>query len=252
VQLQQLLRPYPQFTSVTSITNEGFSWYHGLQALLQRRFAGNYFVLVAYTWSKFMEATTRMNEADPVPAHSVSSSDRSHRIVASSVYEFPFGRGKRWAVSWKSGVRSVVASGWQLQGIYQRQSGAPLSFGNVIYYGGNVHDIGLPAGQRTAERWFNTNFERIAANQLVNNVRTFPLRFAGIRSMGLDLLDLGMSKNLRVGERVSLQLRADAFNCLNHTHFAAPNTTPTSTDFGKATATSQLPRHIEFSARLRF
>jgi hypothetical protein len=253
VQLQQLLRPYPQFTGVTTSTNEGFSWYHGLQALLQRRFAGNYFVLVAYTWSKFMEATTRMNEADPVPAHAISSSDRSHRIVASSVYEFPFGRGKRWAASWKGGLRGALASGWQVQGIYQRQSGAPLSFGNVIYYGGNLHDIALPAGRRTAEHWFNTaNFERVAANQLVNNVRVFPLRFAGIRSMGLNLLDLGMSKSLRVAERISLQLRADAFNCLNHTHFAAPNTTPTSTDFGTVAATSQLPRHIEFSVRMRF
>jgi hypothetical protein len=253
VQLQQLLRPYPQFTSVTTLTNEGFSWYHGLQALLQRRFTGSGFVWVACTWSKFMEATARMNEADPVPAHSISPSDRSHRFVAAGVYEFPFGRGKRWAAAWKSGIRGAVAGGWQWQAVYQRQSGAPLSFGNVIYYGANIHDIGLPADQRTRERWFNTaDFERNSASQLVYNVRVFPLRFAGIRSMGLDFLDLGMSKNLRLAERISLQLRADAFNCLNRSHFAPPNTTPTSTDFGAVTATSQLPRHIEFAVRVRF
>ncbi len=253
VQLLQLLRPYPQFTGVTTITNDGFSWYHGLQALLQRRFAGNYFLLVAYTWSKYMEAAAWMNDADPTPAHSISSSDRSHRVVVSSVYELPFGRGKRWARSWKRGLRGMAAGGWQLQSVYQRQSGAPLSFGNVIYYGGDIHDIGLPTGQRTPEQWFNTaNFERASARQLVYNVRTWPLRLAGVRSMGLNLLDLGMSKNLRVAEKVFLQFRADAFNCLNHTHFAAPNTTVTSTDFGAITATSQQPRNLEFSLRVRF
>jgi hypothetical protein len=70
--------------------------------------------------------------------------------------------------------------------------------------------------------------------------------------MGLNMLDLAASKTVRLAERVTLQIRADAFNVLNHTHFAAPNTSPTSTDFGRVTATSQLPRIIEFSLRLQF
>jgi len=49
-----------------------------------------------------------------------------------------------------------------------------------------------------------------------------------------------------------LQIRADAFNALNRTHFAAPNTSPTSSDFGAITSTSQLPRIVEFSLRLQF
>ena len=70
--------------------------------------------------------------------------------------------------------------------------------------------------------------------------------------MGLNLLDLGMSRKLRAGERATVELRADAFNVLNHTRFAAPNTSPTSTDFGAVTATSQLPRNLEFTLRLQF
>ncbi|MCL4401440.1 MAG: hypothetical protein M1436_02070, partial [Acidobacteria bacterium] len=31
VSRSQLLRPYPQFTGVTSATNDGYSWYHSLQ-----------------------------------------------------------------------------------------------------------------------------------------------------------------------------------------------------------------------------
>ncbi|MBZ5581235.1 MAG: TonB-dependent receptor [Acidobacteriia bacterium] len=242
VQLQQLLRPYPQFTGVTATANDGFSWYHGLQALAQRRFR-NGFALASYTWSKYMEATSFLNEADPAPARSISPSDRAHRLVAAGLYELPFGRSRK-------GFRWSLARGWQVQAIYQRQSGAPLSFGNVLYYGGQV---GLPADRRSPERWFNTAvFERATANQLVYNVRFFPLRLADVRSMGLNLLDLGMSRKLRAGERATVELRADAFNVLNHTRFAAPNTSPTSTDFGAVTATSQLPRNLEFTLRLQF
>jgi hypothetical protein len=49
-----------------------------------------------------------------------------------------------------------------------------------------------------------------------------------------------------------LQLRADAFNSMNHTHFGTPNTSPTSTDFGTISTTSQQPRVIEFSLRVSF
>ncbi len=245
VQLQQLVRPYPQFTGITSTINDGFSWYHGLQTMLQKRFPGDYFVLVSYTWSKLMEATTRMNEADLAPAHAISAYDRAHRIVVASVYELPFGRGKR--------RRALLSRGWQLHGIYQRQSGAPLSFGNVLFCGGSMKEIELRSGERTPERWFNTQgFERASAQQLVYNLRAFPLRLSGVRSMGLNKLDLGLAKNVKAGETVTIQLRADAFNSLNHTHFGAPNTSPTSTDFGVVTSTSQLPRHIEFALRLRF
>jgi hypothetical protein len=58
VALAQLLRPYPQFTGVSAVTNDGFSWYHSLQARMQKRFGRSYQAMVAYTWSKYMEPRT--------------------------------------------------------------------------------------------------------------------------------------------------------------------------------------------------
>jgi hypothetical protein len=241
VQSLQLLRPYPQFTGIATLNNDGFSWYHSLQTSLQKRFARNYMLLTSYTWSKYMEAGSYLNESDPLPTRVVSSQDRPHRVVASFIYELPVGKRNRWT------------GGWQAQGIYPWQSGAPLAFGDVLYYGGDVHAIGLPADQRTATRWFNTAaFERNSALQLAYHIRTFPLRFSGIRSMGMDMLDLGVTRSVRLTERFTLQIRADAFNVMNHTHLGAPNTSPTSSDFGAITSTAQLPRIVEFSMRVQF
>ena len=243
VALAQLLRPYPQFTGIAAVTNDGYSWYHSLQARVQKRFGRSYQAIVAYTWSKYMAATSFLNDGDATPAQAISSQDRTHRVVATFIWQIPLARGR-------SGVVGAVAGGWQLQGIYQRQSGAPLSFGNVLWYGGNIHDI---AGARTAQRWFNTaNFERDPNLQLVYNMRTFPLRLSGVRTMGMNSFDAGIAKNRRIRERITLQFRADAFNAMNRAQLGTPNTSPTSSDFGVIGTTSQQPRVIEFSLRLSF
>ena len=57
-------RPYPQFDAVNTTTNEGKSWYHALQAGLQKRFSAGYTLGVNYTYSRFEEATEFLNAAD--------------------------------------------------------------------------------------------------------------------------------------------------------------------------------------------
>ena len=89
VAVSQLLRPYPQFTSISSTTNDGFSRYHSLQVSVQKRFTKAYLVTVAYTWSKYMEAITYLNDPDPVPSRVISSQDRPQRLVTSFTYLAP-------------------------------------------------------------------------------------------------------------------------------------------------------------------
>jgi hypothetical protein len=144
--------------------------------------------------------------------------------------------------------------GWQVQGIYQGQTGPPLNFANVIF-DGDINDIQLPKSQRTAERWFNTEagFERNSARQLAGNVRSFPLRLSGARADGFNQWDLSAFKNFQITERVRFQLRAEAQNALNHAMFNPPNTAPVNTNFGQVTAT-QFPeqRRISLAGKLTF
>jgi hypothetical protein len=52
---------------------------------------------------------------------------------------------------------------------------------------------------------------------------------------------------------MKLQLRFDVFNALNHPRFAAPDTTPTDSNFGRVTPSQQnQARSVELGARLSF
>ena len=251
VPLSQLLRPYPHFTGISTTLSTGFSWYHSLQARAEKRFSHGYTVTAAYTWSKFMEAIEKLNPTDLHPHHVISPQDRPHHIVVSAIWEAPFGRGKRWLAQARGFVGHLV-EGWSVQGIYQGQSGPPIGFGNILFYG-NIHDIVLPRAQRRVERWFNTEagFERDVRKQLASNIRTFPLRLTGLRADGYNNWDLSLFKTIRVSERVRLQLRAEAQDAFNHAMFAAPNTTPTSTLFGQVTSiVGTEQRRVQVGAKL--
>ncbi len=250
VQVQQLLRPMPHFTGVTSTINGGFSWYHSFQLRAERRFQKGFTIQGSYTWSKFMEAVDKLNDTDPFPQHVVAQQDRPQRVVISGIYELPLGRGKRWLKA--RGWPNAVFGGWQAQGIYQGQSGPPLGFGNIAFYG-DIHDIVLPRSERTVERWFNTGagFERDSRYVLAQNIRAFPQRLTGLRGDGFNHWDLSLFKSWKIRERITAQLRAESQDALNHAMFSAPNTTPTSTAFGQVTSgVAPEQRRVNLALRL--
>lgn len=228
VQVQQLLRPMPQFNGVSTTQSRGLSWYHGMYVRVERRFSGGYTIQGSYTFHKFMEGVDKLNATDPLPQHVVSPQDRPHRVIISGIWELPFARRSR-------GLLNRVAGGWQVQGIYQGQSGPPIGFGNIIYYGGDLHSIVLPKSERRVERWFNTDagFERASGKGLANNIRTFPSRLTGLRADGYNNWDLSMFKTFRFKERLRAQLRVEAQDAMNHAMFSPPNTAPANTLFGQ-------------------
>jgi hypothetical protein len=236
---ERLLRPYPHFDAVNTTTNEGWSWYHALQAGLQRRFASGYTISANYTFSRFTEATDFLNASDATPWEGVSSQDVPHRLTVNGIWELPFGRGRRFA-SDVSPALDAVMGGWQVQGIYTYQSGFPIGFGNLLFTG-NLDDVALPGSEQSLQRWFNTDagFNKISSQQLASNVRTFPFRLDSVRADTLSNLDLSVIKNASLGGGRSLQLRVEAINALNHPLFPGPNTTPTQVAFGTISASNQ-------------
>ena len=66
-----------------------------------------------------------------------------------------------------------------------------------------------------------------AAAQLDSNLRAFPSRLTGQqRADGWNTWALALFQEIASGERVKLQLRAEAVDALNHGMFNGPNTAP--------------------------
>ncbi len=250
----QLLRPYPQFGDINTTTNDGYSWYHSFQSNLNKRFSRGYTIGMSYTWSKFMEAISYLNAADPLPVEAISDFDRTHRFAANGIYELPFGKGRRLLANVNSVVSHVI-SGWQLAGVYQYQSGAPIGFGN-IFFTGNFDDIDLPSSQRTLDRWFNTTagFVTASAAQPVANLRTFPLRLSNVRTDAINNMDLSVIKKTQILEGKHLEFRAEFINAFNHPLLPAPNTNVTQASFGQIIASNQAnyPRRIQLTVKFVF
>ncbi len=249
----QLLRPYPQFTSITAAETIGTSDYQSFQGRIERRMANGFTVQLAYTWSKTMTEMGYLNSFDTELERVIGPFDRTHVLVTSGIVEMPFGRTRHWGRSW-SGVTEALLGGWQVSYLFRAQSGAPLGFGNFIFApGATIEDVVLPGGQRDENRWFNVDaFNRVTGQQLVSNVRTQPTRFSEVRGPGYALIDLGFLKNVNLGSRLRAQFRAEVYNALNRANLGNPNTGVTNTAFGTITAQNGLPRQLQLAARLSF
>jgi len=68
---------------------------------------------------------------------------------------------------------------------------------------------------------------------------------------GLQNWDVAGIRNIRIGERVSLQFRGEFFNVFNHTNFNTIDTVINDASFGQVTST-HLPRNIQLGLKLYF
>ncbi len=247
-----LLRPYPEFGSISAVEPIGYSWYHSLQVQAEKRLSQGYTFQLGYTFSKVMEAVAFLNATDPVPYRSIAALDRPHRLTMSGVWEIPVGRGRRFGPQLWAPVNFFVG-GWQLAGTVIRQAGGALGFGEAIFNGG-IKNIALPKSQRSADRWFNVDagFNRSSAEQRSSALRTFPLRFGGVRGNGQASWDFSILKDFPIRERFKMQFRAQVFNAWNHTNLGSPNTSPTNSSFGMVTGTEGEARNWQFALKLSF
>ena len=267
VQRGQLLRPFPQYPSVElSRPGWGNSNYHALQLKLERRFAAGTSAMVSYNFSKLIS-----DGGDNVWAsagfrdfycracdRSLSVYDQKHRLVANFTYELPFGRAKRVGTNW-SRVTDLVLGQWQVNGIIIVGSARPLQFGVIqntsfSFGGGQRPDstgksADLPKSERSLARWFDTAQFVLPQPYTFGNVgRLHPT----LRADRFENIDLSLFKNLRIRERAQFQLRAEAFNLLNHPVFGDPNTTVGHINFGRVLSQANSPRQVQFGLRLTF
>jgi hypothetical protein len=187
-----------------------------------------------------------------MPTEMISPFDRPHRLSVSALYELPFGRGKA-VFDTTNPVLSRIVGGWQLNGIYTYQSGAPLEWtnGNVTF-NGSFEDIAVD--NPTRDRWLNRDagFNTNSAQVLERFVRTYPRWISAVRGHRMSNVDFSVIKNTAITERVNLQFRGEALNAFNSPHFGNPDTNATSNNFGIVTTTINYARRIQLGLRVVF
>ena len=272
----QLLRPRPQFGSITLASQgSGDSSYESFQLSATKRLGSGGTVLLAYTKSKTIGNTETLSpwlESSGPSGYqywgnlrlekSLASFDVSQRMVLSYVVDLPVGKGRKYLSS-AHGIVQAAAGGWGLDGILTLQTGFPLA---LTTSANNTHDMGggsrpnylsttcsngySESGSRESRlaEWFNTScFGAPAAYTFGNVGRTLP----NLRTDGIHNLDLALFKNFGLGtERLKLQLRGEAFNLLNTPQFGAPNTSLGSSTFGQVTSQANNPRLIQVAGKL--
>ena len=262
------LRPYRGYRSIAIVEPRYDSNYHSLQVSALQKLSGDSSIVGYYTWSKNLTTSINDRTTSPQNAYDIRSEyqlaafDRRHILSINYIYELPFYRDQR-------GFAGKVLGGWQISGIATYNSGLPFTATTSNYDAGglgivNTNPAARPVllcdpnegGARTAEQWFNTDcFSRnvaLVAGQFVAAPNTVGTTARGnITGPPTRRFDIVAVKNLRFGETMRLQLRAEAFNVFNTTNFRVLQANTTSAAFGQVT-TVRDPRTMQFGAKFSF
>jgi len=270
ISCNQLVLPYPEFTSISGAAYTGMSSYNALQVTLSKHFSHGYNMSVGYTQSRLLDALSFLNNGDAKPWYGVSNTDYPRVLSTSAIYELPFGKDKHFLSGDKTPRwLNQVVSGFEVEGTYRIQSGQPLSFSSsdtALAPGKTYKDINGSSSHNYKE-WFNIHaFNNIVDNpaytsltpgvsgtMLRSNLRTFPLRFNNVRADYQDLLNLGALRRFKIyNDRYGLECRGDAVNALNHQVYASPTMSPSSTSFGYISGPGNYARRVQVAIVLTF
>ena len=269
------LRPFLSWGAITYIETSAKSRYHGMLSSFNYRLGSRFTFTAAYTFSKNMTDSTNDRDAIDDPQNPFDTSteyaeartSRPHIFSATYVYELPwFTKSSNWG-------KRVLLGGYQISGITNLESGAPIPrvavsdslSGQRGTYPNRISDVGGGlAGTidplTTLPFIFDPNaFSVNAVGTFGNAGRSFA------RLPGRNQTNLSLVKNIYFNNDSTfyLQLRAEAFNVFNHTQFvmAAGNATTFPVTGAPATAAPQLfarptgtrpPREWQFAAKLYF
>jgi len=266
----QTARPFPQFADVTRIAPSwGNSSYHALNVKLEKRYSGGLNFLGNYTWAKFIDDVEGSDELGGGAGNgyqhtgarrldkALAGADLRHRLAWSSLYDLPFGAGRRWPIH--NALLNHLAGGWTIGGILEARTGAPYgvieSTNRLNTFSASqrphlLRDPKLPSDRSRAEKiqqFFDTSAFQAPGNGILGTAsRT---NGPGPGFLGLDLT---VQKLFRLSDRFGLTFRADIVNFPNIPAFAPPNQLRGDGNFGKigGVLTGSTGREIQISLRL--
>ncbi len=254
--------PYPQFVSTTYDENNGRGKYNSMVFEVQRR-AGWVTFDGYWTWGHAM--TNFADLENPYdPNHWNRDIEPKHRVVISTLWQLPFGKGSRFLPNVPGPVNQAIG-GWKFAWVSIMQTGAYFSpsFSGSDPSGTNtsgglpnrISNGNLPTDQRTLQHWFDTSAFVAPSPGMFGNSGVNILEGPGEITQNVSL-----SKRFMLKERLHLDIMCMVSNLFNHPNFLIPGSNISAS--GQAgVITGQYsyydndksgPRSVEFRARLEF
>jgi hypothetical protein len=171
-----------------------------------------------------------LNPYDPRLDKGDAEFDVRHRIVVAGSWKIPTGK--------RPGLVGAMLGGWSLNPVFSARTGQPFSVFDSTNLAYNVRQVpratftaGVPSsGQTLVASGTPDSYQYISflpsqilqpVNPACNcsDIAPFPAGMSGrdaFRAPGFWTFDLGVNKDTKLSERVTLQLRAETFNLFNH------------------------------------
>ena len=262
------------------VGDEGTANYHGLIATLQHRLSSTFSLLANWTWSKCLDiadgqgdlaGTNVENPNNPALDYGPCGYDYRHVenlvIVAKSNFHDMNRVGRLMINNWELAPLMHITSGTALN-VTAGQDNSLTDVGNDrpnLVLGVNpYHEVKFNKGAGEANREYlnPAAFQQVTApcGSNLNGCPTLGtygnIGRNAFRSPPFFQFDAQISRMFPIHERLTLDLRLEAFNVLNHPDFGFP-TTPqnlTSSTFGQVsqTATGNAARVFQGSVKLIF
>jgi len=266
----QSLRLYPQYGTVNTTDSggdkTGRSMYHAAVLKLTQRLTNGFLFQGSYTYSKLMTnadtfsgSTGSMDAAQPELEYSIGRLDQPHVIKLNTVFELPFGPGRRWV---QEGVASHVIGGWRIAAVQSYSSGLPIGVTTgaaplPIFNGSNRPNV-------TGADWrapfadgeeFNPlvdrYLDRAAFSAPIGTLGNAPRINGDVRRPWNMVENLSVAKTVPVTDGLRLDVRIEVFNVFNRVIWGAPVSTDfNNTNFGLINSTANSPRQMQLGLKL--
>jgi hypothetical protein len=242
------------YARITQLDDGGTGTYDGLFLSAQKRLSNHVSALGNYTWSHCISDTFEPDlgtgATSTIPGN--RRANRSNCVTSDQRHVFNFS-GVIQGPAFSSAFARAVASNWQISpivkirsatfftvtsGVDRALSGTPNQTPNQI---GNPYPT-----EQSVTKWISASAFSLPALGSYGN-----LGRNNLKGPGSVQVDAALSRTFQIREKKTVQLRAEAFNILNHANFNPPVATLNSGSFGQIQSALD-PRILQFALKYIF
>jgi len=248
--------PDPRFLSVTQYYNNGISNYDSLSVQFRHSFSYGLTGQINYVWSHTLGTVGYENPFNLSNSYGSLNFDSRHKLTGDVIWTQPY--------KFQNKVVDTLAHGWIIGAKLFLYSGSPFSVtdSKIPSQVNSAGGVITPLADLLAAGDVNANCGKVAVNSgcLAKADFTTYSATSGVKSPiqtdwgniapdsfrgpGYFDMDVQLSRNIPIRERMSFEFGIQAYNVLNHANFANPSGSISSGAFGTITSVIGPPTSI--------